>query len=963
MAGGVAAATPLAGAVATSLGISAGLAATGIGVLAAIPAAIIAGLATPNTVTKTPTGKTGITVNMADDSITGWQGMRRTESGMFGSQSTSHYTQAIPADPALAKAWNDGLAANTKSLETNLRVLGMSTKALDEWEFPQSFDVDQEHLVEYLGRIDHGMGGAAISAEGLTARFESVALEGEAWGDEIRRLGTSLQAAHDITVATGFAFDGLTAGMDTIGKADFVYRLAEAAGGIQEVQTALGLLTKHTMDNSGRLQAAIHDLEAQAAPRLAALGTDFDNFWGAMQAAMSGPISAEDAAAWLGETKIVNQLGTLRDSLAALGKQAEATAEAAHQFDMALDARALSAKGFTYQAQVVSMLASQEAELTQARERGVSAAQMARLAEVQALEKAALEKQDYEAGLKIGYDLDDRIAAVSDPHGTQWMTDALRNKQADYLKIVWDYGYTLADQSNRAYDLEIQHKMALQAEDTRLADEQLQREHDIRVATEANHKWEADSLKLLGDQAAKLKAASDAGRSPAYMANLVQDQIAELADYFKQATHELQSAADSMSRQYQLDLDARLGGVSTEFEKLTYMLQDYQKEGGRTIAAQKEILDLAAQSASQMRDLGNSIKDTMLGLQQTYLPTNDPNAYFQTMWKEFTADYTKGLGGDEKAIAEAQRIVGTVLDAQKNSTGDYGEFLQTYTRAQSMLSQLGDVANTLATKFDTTHDQVATDAIADAQAAVQAAAIAKVQAEATQAIQQAEAAFRASMEGQIAQGLAYSGAGAGAVTDLANPGYEYTGGMTVDAFLHANPTKVSDYIRWFGENYGMTGSGQYDAWSTLQTLQGLGIHPSGTDPLYAAAIAALQHLEDLQGHALGTVAYGPELAMIGEGGVPEAVIPMPDGWSIPVTLSMPLGSSSAAGGGENPALARAIERLVAAILSSNDHSRRADEEKVATLKKLAGWLDQCGASDGVLRVELEKILQVQVVAS
>jgi hypothetical protein len=53
----------------------------------------------------------------------------------------------------------------------------------------------------------------------------------------------------------------------------------------------------------------------------------------------------------------------------------------------------------------------------------------------------------------------------------------------------------------------------------------------------------------------------------------------------------------------------------------------------------------------------------------------------------------------------------------------------------------------------------------------------------------------------------------------------------------------------------------------------------------------------LHRYAWGGIANAPQLAMYGEGSTPEAYVPLPDGRSIPVTMSAPPANSNWQGGG------------------------------------------------------------------
>lgn len=796
------------------------LAATGVGALVAIPAALIAGLATPNTTKSswnTQPGSGQAVMVVGGDVVPASYGvLKQTTSGMFGSSSTKHQTvfqaatgQMAEQEKALWQKATAGVFAFTDAVGISADQVKDATK---DFVFPLTAVPEGMDASVVFGNVATAMTEVMLDNLGMKGAVQAVAIDGESWVDTLTRISTALQAADAVTLATGFDFERLTGSMDKIQAGNYISRLAESAGGIAEVQASLGLLTTHTMTAAQRAEAAVSNATSQADSRLIALGVSFEDFWDRMQETMSGPVDPDVAASWMAASKLVDQLNTLQKTL-------DAVNSAAKQFDASLSARALSAQGLTYQAQAVSMLAAQEAELTQARIDGATATQLARIAEVQALEQAALARQRAEQGDSIRSGLASRIATATGD-STYWVTEAAANKQRDYFKLVWDYGYELADMSNRAYDTEIQARLASEAEAVRLSREAFALDIQTRQLALAGKTDEAGALKLIADQAEQYRNAIASGLGADDLSALLQVQRDELSKYWEKLVDDLKSAAD---------------------------------------AVRKTVLDLRAGDKSA-------------------LPVGQRYDLLESQFESYVA---KGMTGDRDAISSAQSLAPQVLDALMAITTDQGEYASGFNDVTGALSRLADVLV----------GQQQKDAIAQAEAAY------------NQARTQAETAFRTSMEGQIAQGMAYTGAGAGAVGDLANTGYAYTGGLSVDAYLRANPGKITDYIGWWQQNYGMTGSGQFDAWSVMQSLMSSGVTPVGTSDLYAEALAALERLKAVRGFAAGGISSGPQLAMVSEGAYrEEAHVPLPDGRTIPVTLR---------GGGGNADLAAAIRELKA----------------------------------------------------
>lgn len=106
---------------------------------------------------------------------------------------------------------------------------------------------------------------------------------------------------------------------------------------------------------------------------------------------------------------------------------------------------------------------------------------------------------------------------------------------------------------------------------------------------------------------------------------------------------------------------------------------------------------------------------------------------------------------------------------------------------------------------------------------------------------------------------------------------------------HWNPEVSADIIR------NVVGSGQYNIAQIAELANQYGVGAGQIGAAYGLSAEDIMQIArdnnvTLNAYASGGIVDGPELALVGEGGVPEAIIPMPYG-DIPVRL---LGSGDAA---------------------------------------------------------------------
>ena len=871
-----------AGATASALGIGAGSTLAGmlglsslggpIGIAAGLIAATITAAVTPDTTTSTwsqaPGSSPATEVVGGNVAPSAYGVLAQTTSGMFGSSDTTHQVVYQAAtDPAQIKSQDDAWKVATQSLYDFGSALGQTRGEVSaentNFNFPETAlpqGMQQSALDKNIATAEAQQ---ELTQTGQLPEMQSLLESGETWTDEMSRLATGMNTVASIAATTGTDFSDLWSSMDKLQQGNFITQLSEnVTGGMSSIQTMFQELAQHgpgiNQTNEAIQKQQLEQLDLtqttlQANTAVGALGSSIDSFWTDMQAALSsGTLNNDTVQAWSNAANLVNSMQSLAETLQ---QTSDATNEANTQLEYSLQARDQQAEGESRAAAVTQLLAQQEKELYDARQQGLTDDQIAQIQQVQGDEMAALQQQQALQLQQTMMGLQDRIAAASGPaaQNQQWLSDWSQKKNTDYQADASNYGSAVADASNQAYDSELKaHLDALEVANQD-AEYELGIQTQIDTAKRNLYGWETDALSMLSTEAKAVEQAYAQGMSSDYITQLQAQQQQEMTDYWTTTTEQLNAAAQGISNQYQLDLDTRLGGVNTAFAQLTDDLNLYYEAGGRTAAMQQTIMQLASQSADTLRQLAQSLGDTALSLNQQYNPNANPNAYFQSVYGEFSTAVNQGMGGDQTAIARAQSLSSTVLQAAQ-AQGSYSTFQQTYAQVQSDLSQLQTVATNTAGSMDTIDDTVGADAIADSNAAAAAAKVAAAQDAYNLLQQQAIEAFNNSMEGEISNALAYTafGSGTGGWEGLTDDTYGWTNGATVDAYLHANPDQIPEYVAWFQNNDGgMTGSGTYDQWAAITGLEAAGIDPTGG--LYAQAQTAYATLQTAQGYSTGGV--------------------------------------------------------------------------------------------------------------
>jgi hypothetical protein len=141
----------------------------------------------------------------------------------------------------------------------------------------------------------------------------------------------------------------------------------------------------------------------------------------------------------------------------------------------------------------------------------------------------------------------------------------------------------------------------------------------------------------------------------------------------------------------------------------------------------------------------------------------------------------------------------------------------------------------------------------------------------------------------------------GDLGDLPNP----------DAEFGANPTRnrLIARITGYAGDFGSGGFGTFRSGLSSETNALVDTLANTIGFADGGIMTAFGPLA-LKAYDQGGIAYGPQLTLFGEGRTPEAFVPLPDGRTIPVTVTQPANDQGAADSGLSERQARGIEMLV-----------------------------------------------------
>lgn len=284
------------------------LASTGVGALVAIPAALVAGLATPNTTTSSwnsaPGSGQAIMIAGGDIVPSSYGVLKQTTSGMFGSSSTSHQTVFQAASDDMSTQEQSSWATATAGLTSFTSALNLSSDKVKDatqgFVFPMTAVPSGQEAATYKN-IANAEARYTLTNLGLLDAVSAVAKGSESTIDTVTRLSSTLSAMSTIAQTAGVDMDSFTKGMDRINAANFVSQLADAVGGMDQLSAAMARLAKYAYSTDEQMTNSLDATAVEAGKAIAAVGDSsvtIDNFWARFRQAMEAGMDTSQIAAW-----------------------------------------------------------------------------------------------------------------------------------------------------------------------------------------------------------------------------------------------------------------------------------------------------------------------------------------------------------------------------------------------------------------------------------------------------------------------------------------------------------------------------------------------------------------------------------------------------------------------------------------------------------------------------------------
>ncbi len=842
----------------------AGMWAGPIGIAAATIAAAVTAAVTPATVSTTwsemPGSQPAIAVTNGQLTPMSFGVTKQTTSGM-ASSSTSHAIWFQAANEALSAEEQAKWKTATAGLVSFSKAMGYTSDELNTLSEGYSHSPLDAKNIDAYGILSNELSTYTTQQMGLYNELASVQNSGESLTATMARLASTMTSMDAISRATGFDFSGLTKGLSKIQAANYVSDLAETVGSISAVQTALGLLTSHTKTNAELLQAQIEQTTKQVGPDLAALGTNLSSFWTDMQTAMSnGPIDPTVFSQWGDAATLMDSLGTLSTNLTEVQNKATQTAAAARQFSLALDSRALSAQGLDYQASLVTLLAQQESELTQARLDGYDAATLARIAEVQTLETAAVMQKHAEEYASALQSAGSRLAAALGDTSAKVASQIVANAQemAD-LEKKFNHSPGSADENlfitlARAQTAELVATIKDLAQATAKATASMRSDLDAREATVAGYGEEASAIQKVTGFTNELTQAYSDSLDASLVNELMKTQLDELAKYWSDTISGMKTKLNDLYATQASLLSTLKGNTQTAIENLYKLFTRYQAgETGLADSIVSSLQSIASAVSSMVESINSTLAQIRTGSDYS-TSTADVNA--STAKSYFDEQYTKAAGGDTTAMSNVTNYATSYLTALKSSTADAGKYQSGVDHVTSMLSQLASGASSTTSGITGIATQVTNAQIAEAQAALKHAEVAQLKTKYDTLYAQVLAAFESSDAGTYTSAMAATGAGWGAVADVFNTYAPYSQSQLER--LRNGSLSWGNYVGYFLNSYG-TGSGYVNWDGALALWAGKNALPGVMSALWTRTQAAYgdwQNLKTQYGFTSGGVIGG-----------------------------------------------------------------------------------------------------------
>lgn len=297
------------------------LGATGFGALVAIPAAIGMALAMGTTSKTEPTGKSGLIVHQQNPfkSFTqGFQQMRTTKSGAFGSSSTSHSIAPFSGDPELEKAWNEGMLANYVGVSKSALALGMGARNLKDFNLPMAFPLDSDHLKQFLYNMKSAMAEFTIRSEGMISVFTEISKNGESLADTLTRVSEAYVKGGNAAAMAGIDLYGLTGSYLKSRQGAAISDMAERVGGNDAFTSIMSALLKWNGKTPAAIKQASVSVGTNALQAISMIGDNsvgLDNFWERFRSAMNAGMSADDFELWANAATAMDSFQTSLEAL------------------------------------------------------------------------------------------------------------------------------------------------------------------------------------------------------------------------------------------------------------------------------------------------------------------------------------------------------------------------------------------------------------------------------------------------------------------------------------------------------------------------------------------------------------------------------------------------------------------------------------------------------------------------
>lgn len=576
--------------------------------------------------------------------------------------------------------------------------------------------------------------------------------------------------------------------------------------------------------------------------------------------AEEGLFQALQQAQW---AELINQIQEWSDAIA----------DATTSLTSDIAARRASLNGLDAESEAIQKVASYQQELTKAYEDGVSQDLIDQLSQLQLDELAdywadAINDLNKELG-NVGTALEDRLTDILDRF-TDYTNGQLSSAQTalsvaqqaassyksasesieDTVKSLKKSNAVADPKQNyqdALADWQETYAKALTGDISSLTDASTVADDLMSAAKDyfANSGLYEDTYASVIAQLSELDTISTSlGIAGDYQASLLEAQV----ELLTQINNELsQTNPDEVALQ---NMVAGLGVVSDLLAgtRNVYITDDATAPATRTAINELtgQTVQIGDLSLDQLQALQDYSQANVDATGEVVATTEDSNSYLATQQGllasgNATQDILRQFSAQN--ISVSQEIKNAIL-GDASTANAYLSNVQSATT--QMVSLLGEYL------------EISSEQAAAAQELLQQAQVAAAQSEAQTLYNQTVAALQNTTVGQITSGLATTGAGWGAISDLGVTGYDYTGGQSVYQYIASGEISSTDYVAWFLSNYG-AGTGYVDWEGAISLLTSMGLLPSDVSSLYSqyqSAYAQYLSLKTQYGFAVGGVVPG-----------------------------------------------------------------------------------------------------------